>query len=103
MVVLWKEEDAMFGWEFGWYIVVVRVYSLIFDEILIEYVSELSKRYIMKVKDIVKEGVIKVLKIICDSNFYDEVIEIGVRIYVRWFGDEFKGIGWKSGWYVVEV
>ena len=57
----------------------------------------------MKVKDTVKEGVLKVLKITCDSNLYDEVTEIGARIQVRWSGDELKGTGWKSGWYAAEV
>ena len=103
VAVLWKEEDAMSGWEPGWYTAVVRAYSPTLDEISIEYVSEPSKRYTMKVKDTVKEGVIKKLKITCDSNLYDKVTEIGARIHVRWSGDELKGTGWKSGWYAAEV
>ena len=98
VAVLWKEEDVMSGWEPGWYTAVVRAYSPTLDEISIEYVSEPSKRYTMKVKDTVKEGVLKVLKITCDSNLYDEVAEIGARIQVRWSGDELKGTDWKSGW-----
>ena len=83
VAVLWKEDDAMSGWEPGWYTAVVRTYSPTVDEISIEYVREPSKRYTVKVKDNVKEGVLKVLKVTCNSNLYDEVTEIGARIHVR--------------------
>ena len=52
VVVLWKEEETMSGWEPRWYTAVVRAYSPTLDETLIEYISEPSKRYTMKVKKI---------------------------------------------------
>ena len=100
VAVLWKEDDAMSGWEPGWYTAHIRTYSPRVDEISIKYTSKPSKRYTMKVKDRVKEGVLKVLKVTCRSNLYDEVTEIGACIHVRWSGDELEGTGCKSGWYV---
>ena len=61
---------------------VVRTYSPTVDEISIEYVSKPSKRYTMKVKDSVKEGVLKVLRVTCNSNLYDEVTESRACIHV---------------------
>lgn len=103
VAVLWKEEDAMSGWNPGWYNAVVRAYSQTLDEITIEYVSEPSKRYTMKVKESVNEGLLKLLKVNCDSDIYDEVTEIGARIQVRWSGNDVKETGWKAGWYAAEV
>lgn len=74
VVVFWEEGDFLFGWDLGWYIVIVRLYIEIFDEITIENVSELGKRYNVKVKESVKEGILKVLNVYCDSDFYDKVI-----------------------------
>jgi len=50
-----------------------------------------------------RKGSLKVLKVNCDSDFYDEVTEIGARVQVRWSGDDVKGTGWKAGWYAAEV
>lgn len=103
VAVIWKEEDAMSGWNPGWYNAVVRAYSQTLYEITIEYVSEPSKRYTMKVKESVNEGLLKLLKVNCDSDIYDEVTEIGARIQVRWAGNDVKETGWKAGWYAAEV
>lgn len=103
VVILWKEGDALSGWDPGWYTVKVRAYTKDVDEITIEYITEPGRRYNVKVTESVKEGTLKVLNVHCDGNLYDEVTQIGAKISVRWSGSKVKGIGWKAGWYTVEV
>ena len=103
VVVLWKEVDALSGWDPGWYTAIVRAFIEALDKITIEYVSEPGKHYNVRVKESVKEGTLKVLNVHCDSDLYDEVTQIGAKISVRWSGTEVKGTGWKAGWYAAEV
>ena len=49
VVVLWKEGDALSGWDPGWYTAIVKAFIKALDEIKIKYVSEPGKRYNVKV------------------------------------------------------
>ena len=49
VVVLWKEGDALSGWDPGWYTAIVKAFIKALDEITIKYVSEPGKRYNVKV------------------------------------------------------
>lgn len=103
VAVLWDTEDTLSGWEPGWYTEAVRAYDLRSDEITIEYSSEKGERYQLKVKESIDEGKLKVLKVTCDSDLYDEVTEIGARIKVLSTKDDVQKTGWKPGWYFAEV
>ena len=98
VAVLWGKEDALSGWEPGWYTGVVRAYDLQSDKITIEYSSEKGERYQLSVKESIDEGKLKVLKVNCDSDLYDEVTEIGARIQVLWTKEDVQKTGWKPGW-----
>ena len=100
VAVLWGKEDALSGWEPGWYTAVVRAYDSPSDEITIEYSSEKGERYQLNVKESIDEGKLKVLKVTCDSDLYDEVTEIGARIQVLWTKDCVQKTGWSPGWLV---
>lgn len=49
-------------------------------------------------KESIDEGKLKVLKVTCDSDLYDEVTEIGARIQVLWTKEDVQKTGWKPGW-----
>ena len=49
--VLWGKEDALAGWESGWYTGVVRAYDLASDNVTIEYSSEKGEWYQLNVKE----------------------------------------------------
>lgn len=98
VAVLWGKEDALSGWEPGWYTGVVRAYDLPTDKITIEYSSEKGEQYQLNVKESIDEGKLKVLKVTCDSDLYDEVTEIGARIQVLWTKEDVQKTGWKPGW-----
>lgn len=103
VAVLWGKEDTLSGLEPGWYTAVERAYDLPSNEITIEYSSEKGERYQLKVKESIDEGKLKVLKVTCDSDLYDEVTEIGARIKVLWTKDDVQKTGWKPGLYFAEV
>ena len=91
VAVLWGEEDALAGWEPGWYTGVIRAYDLASDKVTIEYSSEEGEWYQLNVKDSINEGKLKLLKVTCDSDLYDKLTEIGARIQVLWTKDGVAG------------
>ena len=101
--VLKTEKDAMLEWGAVWYTAIVRFYNRMSGDITIEYSSEQGMRYVLNVKESADKGILKLLKVPCDSNLYDKVTEIGARIQVHWSKDDIKGTDLTTGWYFAEV
>ena len=49
-------------------------------------------------KQSIDEGKLKLLKVTCGSDLYDEVTEIGARIQILWTKDDVQKTGWKPRW-----
>ena len=49
-------------------------------------------------KQTIDEGKLKLLKVTCGSDLYDEVTEIGARIQILWTKDDVQKTGWKPRW-----
>ena len=74
------------------------------DAIETEYVSEPGKVYKVHVKDGVEKGTLRLHVTTCGvADLYDQVIEIGTSILIKWMKEEVKESGLKAGWCEAEV
>ena len=103
-MVKWTERDNNDGWKLEWYTAIIKNYTKVLHVIETEYVSEPGKVYKVHVKDGVEKGTLRLHVTTCGvADLYDQVIEIGTSILIKWMKEEVKESGLKAGWYEAEV